>query len=227
MKKPRRPWSVARVTLAAGVVAAAAAVAYAESGAGGWDVLYGHLLARSTGWCAIGALLLSLTCSPVHRLLRRSPKGQHHPVVTALPRLRRALGLASAVFAAAHALISLLGPLDGALPAVVTWPFLRAGLAALAILGLLFFTSFPRVNRALRIRAFKALHRIAHGAFLLVFLHLVLGPYAPRTAVVGVAALYGVLIAGRTVPWLARRASWSSSRTRSQTGQSATGSAKR
>jgi len=202
-------------------VAAAATVAYADSGAGGWDVLYGHLLARSTGWCAIGALLLSLTCSPLHRLLRRSPKGQHHPVVTALPRLRRALGLASAIFAAAHALVGLLGPLDGALPAVVTWPFLRAGLAALAILGLLFLTSFPRVNRALRIRAFKSLHRLAHGAFLLVFLHLVLGPYAPRTAVVVVGALYGVLVAVRTMPWLSRWTVRSSSRTKNQTGQSA------
>ncbi|MBW2463985.1 MAG: ferric reductase-like transmembrane domain-containing protein [Deltaproteobacteria bacterium] len=215
MKKRRHPWSATRITFAAGAAAAAAAVAYAENGAGAWDSLYWHLLARSTGWCAVGALLLSLTCSPAHRLLRRLPKAQHHPAVTALPRLRRSLGLASAIFAAAHAVVSLLGPLDGALPAVVTWPFLRAGLAALAILGLLFLTSFPRMNRFLRIRAFKALHRVAHGAFLLVVLHLVLGPYAPRTAVVGVAVLYGVLGAVRIVPWLSERAFASSSRTSS------------
>ena len=199
-RSPRAARGYLRYVAGVGVLAAAGTAFYSEAGAGDWEALYGHLLARSMGWCALIALLLSLACSPLRRILQRRPAMARHAIVAALPQMRRALGMGSALLAAGHALVSLWGPLDGALPAVVTWPFLRTGLAALVILALLFVTSFPRVNRALRVRAFKSLHRLAHGAAILILLHLTLGPHAPRETVVIIAVVYGALLALRLVP---------------------------
>lgn len=193
-------------TAVAGAIAAALVVAYAESQSGGWDAQYLRLLARGTGWCAVGALLLSLNCTPAQRLSRRL--SGRIPLLSssawpAFARWRRTLGLGGAVFALAHAALCIRGPLDGAFEALLSWPFLRAGVVAIAILAVLSVTSFPRALRLLRIRAFKELHRLAHAALLLVLLHLALGPHAPRWATVVVAAIYGALVAVRAGYWLA------------------------
>ena len=179
---------------------ASLALTYAHFGAGGWDALYLHRLARSTGWCAVIALLLSLSCSPAHRLLRTSrmaPRVRKSALVATLVPLRRALGMTAALFALAHASIGLFGPLRGALLPLVTWTYLRAGLIAFAILTPLLATSFPRVNRALRVREFKRLHRLVYAALLFLLVHLAFGPFTAAWALLTVTAVSALLLALR------------------------------
>ena len=143
-------------------------------------------LSRATGWLALGMLALALCATPVQRVLRAVRRD--HPVAARVPAWRRRLGIGSAVLAIVHAVASLSGYLRDAWPAVVSWPHLRAGLVAACILVALLITSFPSVVRALRIRLWKPLHRLAYVAALFVLLHLVLSPFAPRGVVVAVFA---------------------------------------
>jgi len=182
---------------------ATVALVWARVGAADWDALYAHRLTRSTGWCAVVALLTSLSCSPLRRLLRASrmpPRVRKSAVVSTLAALRRAFGIAAALFATAHGLIGLLLPLRGALLPIWTWTYLRAGLVALAILALLLATSFPRVNRRLRVREFKSLHRLAYAALPFVVLHLALGPFNATWATLVAASVGATLLAVRLAP---------------------------
>jgi len=149
---------------------------------------------RASGWAALIALGLALCATPADRLLARVLPGRVDR--TLLRALRRALGMTAAWLAAGHALLSLSTYLDGALPSLLTTPWLRSGLVALCILVALLVTSFPALVRALRIRLWKALHRLAHVAALLVLHHLLLSPFAPRIWVLSIFAflfLFGML----------------------------------
>jgi len=189
---------VSLVPLLALGLGAAVALIYARVGATGWDAFYAQRLTRSTGWCALIALLLSLSCSPARRLLRMSRMPEvARESATALPALRRSLGMTSAVFAAAHALIGLFGPLGGALLPIWTWTYLRAGLVAFAVLALLFATSSPRLNRRLRVREFKPLHRLVYAALPSVLLHVALGPFSAAWATLMLACVSVGLLALR------------------------------
>ncbi len=185
----RRP-----VTIYVGLIAFAALAAAVVWGrtAAEWAFAQELLVARATGWCAAVALCAALLITPIARLFeaRRA----------ALGRLRRALGIGAALCAAAHAALALAGPLDGAWDAVVSWPYLRAGLVALFILLALLVTSFPRLTRALRVRVWKPLHRLSYAAAALVVLHLYSGPFAPRRAVLVYASVIGIALAVRLVP---------------------------
>ncbi|HJL50720.1 MAG TPA: ferric reductase-like transmembrane domain-containing protein, partial [Polyangiaceae bacterium LLY-WYZ-15_(1-7)] len=136
-------------------------------------------------WGALGALALALGATPIGRLGRAL--GRRWRVAPA----RRALGLAAAALATLHAGAALWGPLAGAWDALFGWPYLRAGALALAVLLALALTSFPRAVKALRVRHWKALHRLAYPAAGLAFVHVLLGPFAPRRWALG---LLGALL---------------------------------
>ena len=125
-----------------------------------WDV------ARALGWLSGVCLVGALAITPLQRALR-SPL---------LPALRRALGLAAASCGAVHATAALLG-LPGLAAMVLSAAWLRAGLAALLLLGLLFVTSFDTLLRRLRLQHWKELHRLSYPAALCVALHALLGPH--------------------------------------------------
>ncbi len=153
---------------------------------------------RAIGWTALGALACALSASPVARIARFVRPRHTFPL--RLGPTRRALGISAAVLALAHATLALVGPLDGAWGAVLSWAYLRAGLVALTVLAALLATSFPRVVRALRVRLWKPLHRLAYVAAALVLVHLVLSPFAPRAITLGLFATLFVVSLGRFLP---------------------------
>ena len=155
-------------------------------------------LARATGWLALGMLALALCATPVQRVLRRVRPD--HPVAARVPAWRRRLGITAALLAIVHGTVSLSGYLRDAWPAVVSWPHLRAGLVAGCILLALLLTSFPPVVRALRIRLWKPLHRLAYVAAAFVLLHLLLSPFAPRGVVLAFFGVVGAVGVLRLVP---------------------------
>lgn len=157
---------------------------------------------RSSGWVALAFLLLALSASPVKRGLEawRGRSLEHR-----VGPLRRALGISAAALASIHALVALKTYLDGAFGSVLSHPWLRAGVLALAVLIALWVTSYPRLVRSLRVKLWKPLHRLAFVAGLLAFQHVMLSPFAPRgwtLAVFGAAAVLGLL---RLIPAPPRR----------------------
>ncbi|HJL15217.1 MAG TPA: ferric reductase-like transmembrane domain-containing protein, partial [Sandaracinaceae bacterium LLY-WYZ-13_1] len=151
---------------------------------------------RASGWTALGALLCSLCATPVGRVLGRvRPRAER-----AVAPWRRALGVTAAATASLHAGLALSTYLGGSLDPIADYPWLRGGALALAILWALWLTSYPRVVRALRVKLWKPLHRLAFVAALLALQHVLLAPMAPVGWVLGVfgaAAAVGLL---RLVP---------------------------
>lgn len=156
---------------------------------------------RASGWLAALALLSALSCTPIARLVGRAGRGALALRVT---RARRWLGIASAIAASGHAavaIVSYLGVEDGptlsrACSAIASTAWLRSGALALAVLAPLLVTSFPRAVRALRVRLWKPLHRLAYVAAALALHHLVLAPFAPRWWVIALTiALIGLALA--------------------------------
>jgi DMSO/TMAO reductase YedYZ heme-binding membrane subunit len=150
---------------------------------------------QGTGWAAAGALLLSLSIRPAGALIGRLWRRR----VSVAP-WRRLSGMTAAALATLHASIAATTYLAGALDHVFAIAWLRAGASALLVLLALWLTSFPRVVRALRIQHWKALHRLAYVAGLLVFQHALLSPFASRAAVLGVFGLAAMLGLARLVP---------------------------
>ena len=135
-------------------------------------------LARGLGYLAFVLLSAALCVSPLGRWLRESSK------------LRRALGLAAAGWALFHAEVGLWSsPLSVSVQ--LDDPQLRFGFGALAVLGLLAVTSFPGAVRALKLRSWKELHRLAYVAWICALLHGLLSPYAwvPGLCVIAVVVL--------------------------------------
>ncbi len=149
-------------------------------------------LVRATGYSALGSLLLALSATPVSRLLRRS-----WPLLLAL---RRAFGISAAGFALAHASLVIATAPFSPLWHLMWRPQYRSGLVAAVILALLAITSFPRLVRALGIRLWKNLHRLAYLGLLLVVQHLLLAPFAPRRLVLALAAAVVLLGLLRLLP---------------------------
>ena len=104
--------------------------------------------------------------------------------------------------AAVHGAWTFFVYLDASWRAVEYWPYLRAGVAALAILLALLITSYPGLVRALRVRLWKPLHRLAYVAAILVFQHLVLAPFATKRLVF---VLFGTLLVVEMLRFLPAR----------------------
>jgi len=142
------------------------------------------VLLRASGWLPALLLALSLSVTPLCALPLPSP------VRVRLGRLRRPLGIAAGLSALVHALLAarlyLQVDLIASLPEI---PWLRSGALALAVLVALLVTSSKRVVRVLGLRLWKPLHRFAYVAAALVVHHLLLAPFAPRIAVLALAAV--------------------------------------
>jgi len=141
-------------------------------------------LTRGLGWSGLVALCAGLCATPLGTLLR----SRGHAADAWTRELRRLLGIAAAGAALAHAALAFCA-LPDTRNAVMEAPQLRTGLAGLLILLLLLITSFPRVVRALHVRSWKELHRLAYVAFALAFLHVLHAPYVPIRSALWLAAL--------------------------------------
>jgi DMSO/TMAO reductase YedYZ heme-binding membrane subunit len=147
---------------------------------------------RASGWCATALLLLALCASPIGRIARRAGR----PADRGVAASRRALGIAAAAVATVHGALALSTYLAGALGHVLDFVWVRAGMIAWSVLAALWLTSYPRVVRALRVKLWKPLHRLAYVAALFALQHAILAPLAPRSWVLGafgIAAVVGLL----------------------------------
>jgi methionine sulfoxide reductase heme-binding subunit len=120
-----------------------------------------------TGRSAVILLLLSLTCTPLHKIF-------HLPF---LKKLRKPLGLYAALYAFLH--FAAFAAWDYRFDLSLIWreiidkPFIFLGLAALIILGILAITSFPYWQRKLG-KSWFWLHRLAYVAGALAVTHYLL-----------------------------------------------------
>jgi len=150
---------------------------------------------RGSGWLALSILIAALFATPI-QLVSRLRDRELAPVVKS-SALRRALGITAAWLALLHGLLAYAGPLQARIGAAFTTSHLVAGATALGVLLLLLLTSFGRVLRALRLRYWKELHRLAYVAAVLALQHLLLSPSAPRRLVLAVAAILALGLALR------------------------------
>ena len=122
---------------------------------------------RWTGRLAVIFLLLSLTCTPLHRIF----------ILPRIYRLRKPLGLYAALYAGLH--FAAFAGWDYGLNFSLIWheiqnkPFIVLGLFALIILLVLAATSFRTMRRKLG-RAWVWLHRLVYAAGILALLHYLL-----------------------------------------------------
>lgn len=155
-------------------------------------------LLRVSGLAAIALLFCTLAVSPLRPLL--APVGGGGSV--SVPRIRRALGIACACTALAHSALALALFVRVPFAQLLDWPFLRAGVIAVLVLSALLVTSFPALVRALRLRAWRELHRLAYVALFFALQHLALAPFGSRTLVVGLVGLAGLLFGVRVLAWV-------------------------
>ncbi len=159
----------------------------------------GHALARATGGAAIALLFFSLAMSPLARLAA--------PELAVKARVaRRQLGIASASVAIAHAALALptyVAPLT--LAPFVGLPWLRDGALALSILVTLLVTSFPVLQRALRVRAWSALHRLAYLAAIFASFHALGVPFGGAGVGLAACTVTVVLLIARPLSLAVRR----------------------
>lgn len=188
--------SPARRVLALGLALAVAVGLLASFGTGAE-----HAALRFTGALALAALVLTLLATPIGHLVG-GERG------LALRGARRGLGIGSAVAALAHASLALAAYLPSwSFAPIARLPWMRHGALALALLLPLLVTSFPALQRALRVRAWSALHRLAYAAGLLGCLHSVEVPYGNPTLGLASAAILGLSLLARPLLLLRRRRS--------------------
>ncbi|MEZ4337676.1 MAG: ferric reductase-like transmembrane domain-containing protein [Sandaracinaceae bacterium] len=181
----RLPW----IVYGAAALLAAAALAFGASAE--WSVERDLLFIRGTAWGALVMLGLSLSATPIGKVLARLRRDANAAVTEA----RRALGIAAAALATLHAGLALVTWLAETWPLALELSWLRSGVLAWAILAALWITSYPKVVAKVG-NLWKPLHRLAYVAFVLVLHHALLSPLAPRGWVLsaGVAvAVVGLL----------------------------------
>lgn len=146
------------------------------------EIGYGQVVHETGDW-SIGLLFLTLSVTPLRRLLPR----QNWPRL--LMRRRRAMGVASFGYAALHTVVYLQRKWGhGYIRQEALEPGLLSGWVALAIYAALAVTSNNASVRALR-GNWQRLHRLVYLAAVLVFAHWILTALEPSTAYVCAAAL--------------------------------------
>lgn len=169
---------------------------YAIGARTSWSFERELFFVRASGWCALALLACALCATPIGRLAGRF-RSNVEPLVSSF---RRALGIGAASLATLHGALALSTYLADALARVVELAWIRGGVLAWAVLAALWITSYPRLVRALRVRVWKPLHRLAYVAGLLALQHTLLAPLAPRGWVLGVAAVVLAIGLLRLIP---------------------------
>ncbi len=154
-------------------------------------------LAHDTGWLALGLLSASLATSPVARWLRS--RADTADVASWLAALRRSLGIGCGLCALVHAALAFVVLLHARAQLLWSWPHLRAGECALLIVLGLTLTSFSTVVRALRLRHWKELHRLAYAALGFATLHVLQSSFASVAVALACVGGASMLLAVRVL----------------------------
>lgn len=149
---------------------------------------FGHAIGDSGLW-SVWLLMATMAITPLR--LMAGPG----PLVAALARRRRDLGVASFAYAALHTAIYLWdqGTL-ARIAAQVPQPEILAGWVTLALFLPLAITSNDASVRWLR-RGWRRLHRLVYPAAILTFVHWVLTAFDPASAWAHAAALAAIELA--------------------------------
>ncbi|MCA9796915.1 MAG: ferric reductase-like transmembrane domain-containing protein [Candidatus Eremiobacteraeota bacterium] len=151
----------------------------------------GHVWqARWTGYGSLSLLLLSLAMRPAAELGLVSPASR--------VRWRREFGIGAAGLATIHLVLVQSGFLQGQFwffLADTAW--LQVGAAALVVLWCLWFTSYPVLVRAVKLKNWVALHRLAYLAGLLAVIHASLCPWSDPRLILALGMFFAICMAWR------------------------------
>ena len=146
-----------------------------------WDLERTLFWTRGTAWCALVSLGLTLSVTPLGRLLARLKRSSMRDAAVArLGRTRRALGITSAALGTAHATLGLVFYVRGSWHLLLDLTWLRSGLLTWAVLLALWLTSYPAFIKRARIKLWKPLHRLTYVAVALAIHHALFSPSAVR-----------------------------------------------
>jgi methionine sulfoxide reductase heme-binding subunit len=156
--------------------------------------------ARASGLLACGVLIAALSITPLSSIVPawRGPSARAKAI-------RRRLGISAACLGLLHASVAFAGVLEAEPSALLSTSHLYAGIGALFVLSILLVTSYPRAVRALRLSAWKELHRSSYVAALLVVQHVALSPFADRRLVLGLLGVLGASFSARVAMLLRAR----------------------
>ena len=145
-------------------------------------ISYGQVLHQTGLWSA-GLLIAALSISPLRHVL-----ASRRWFRAVIPH-RRALGVASFMYAALHTGVYLERKWGtGLIQKEGLEPWLAAGWIALAVFLALAITSNNSSVRAMG-RSWKRLHRLVYAATVLIFVHWLLSAFDPTLGIVFVAVL--------------------------------------
>lgn len=151
-------------------------------------------LCRVSGYLGLLLLLCSQSMAVARRLGWISAK--NHIL------WRRRLGINAACLSSLHVFIVWRTLLAGYILAPFReTPWIMWGLGAWLVLLLLWFTSYPRVVRLLRVTHWRQLHRLAYPATLMAVLHVLLAPWSNPRIHLGFLILFGGMIGLRILPF--------------------------
>ena len=153
-------------------------------------------LIRGTGLLALLFFLLTLLHSPIRQILRKRPTKRQFQL-----NLRRSLGLVSATAALVHSALALLWyyPAEPWFVPLLD-SFSRFGIVAMLTLVPLWITSFPTLNRGLRLRHWAALHSLIYLSAILIAGHALLAPFgSAKWTLLGIGLVVGIRILGHIV----------------------------
>lgn len=183
-----------------GVLLAVIAVAVGISFSRGYYLSPTVLASQVSGYGAFGLLAISILFGPLLRAMEWF--GLHlDPKISA--RISKNTGIASAVAALAHFVLSLTGYLKGYWRDIFERPYLYAGLLALCVFMLLLVASVKPLTSWVRWRLWKPTFRLSFAAAVLVSYHMV---YAPFTGLRLTLGLYAVGVAIFLLRFVPRRA---------------------
>jgi sulfoxide reductase heme-binding subunit YedZ len=156
-------------------------------------------LTHTTGLSALVILLVTLTVTPVRRLTG----------LNGIIRIRRPLGLFAYYYATIHFLIYAVFDHRLSVPEIVAdiaeHPWVLVGFSAFLILTALAVTSPRAAVRRLGGKRWRRLHLLIYPAAILAVLHFFWLVKKDTTEPLRYAAILGVLLIARLVPWARER----------------------
>ena len=136
-------------------------------------------LCRLSGYAAVALLSVTLAITPLKRILSYCRGKKSGPLFN---RIRRQAGISSFCLAIVHAWTAWTTFVPESWTAIWRLNYLRTGILALAVLAILFATSFNWVVRLLRLKVWSEVHRLFYVAAVLAVLHLVAFRHRCRSA---------------------------------------------
>ncbi|QDU28306.1 putative sulfite oxidase subunit YedZ [Anatilimnocola aggregata] len=153
--------------------------------AGGYYVQRDVFACQLSGYAALAYLAVSLCAGPLLRVASLAGLRVEREFSA---RLSRNAGIASALAAGLHTVISLMTYLKHDWWIVLTLPYLQWGVLALFVLLVLLVGSFKPLMSLVRWKIWKPLFRLSFLAAIFAFFHVIYAPFSPTILIVSLFA---------------------------------------